>query len=71
MRRMYGSVVARALVFAAGALLALMISGCNDPVATDIKAQRRRMGDECRIALDQDLAGFPPTTRALMFRPAR
>jgi hypothetical protein len=71
MRRMYRSAVAKVLVFAVGALLALMISGCNDPVASEIKAQRRRMGDECRIELDQDLAGFPPTTRALMFRPAR
>lgn len=70
MRRTYGSVVARVLVFIAGIFLALMISGCNDPVVAEIKAERRRMGSECQQELRQGLAGLTPTTQAPVFRPA-
>jgi hypothetical protein len=70
MKRMYGSVVGKVLVFMAGIFLALTMSGCNDPVVADIKAEHRRMGNVCQQELRQGLAGFPPTTQAPMFRPA-
>jgi hypothetical protein len=71
MRRVYGSAVARVLVLVAGAFLALMVSGCNDPVVAEIKAERRRMGSECEHELRQDIVGFPPATHALKFRQRR
>ncbi len=70
MKRMYGSVVGRVLVFIAGIFLALTMSGCSDPVVADIKAEHRRMGNVCQQELRQGLAGFPPTTQAPTFRPA-
>jgi len=70
MRRMYGSLVGKVLVFIAGIFLALAMSGCNDPVVADIEAEHRRMGNVCQQELRQGLAGFPPTTQAPMFRPA-
>ena len=70
MRRMYGSLVGKVLVFIAGIFLALTMSGCNDPAVAEIKAEHRRMGNVCQQELRQGLAGFPPTTQAPMFRPA-
>ena len=70
MKRMYGSVAGKVFVFVAGVLMALTMSGCNDPTVVDFKVRQRQMGDICQQELRQGLAGFPPTTQAPTFYPA-
>jgi hypothetical protein len=71
MRRMYDSVVGKVLVFAAGAFIALAVSGCGNSTQADMAANHRRLSDECRQELHYGLSGYAPATQARSFYPAR
>lgn len=71
MKSTYGSVVGKVLVFAAGILMTLAMSGCGDPTATDMAAQHRRLGNECQQDLRYGLSGFAPAAQTRAFRPAQ
>ena len=71
MKSMYGSIVGKVLVFAAGIFIALAISGCSNSAATDMAANHRRLGNECQQDLRYGLSGFAPATQARAFYPAR
>ncbi len=70
MKRVYGSVMGKALIFVAGIFMALTMSGCGDPTVADFKAEQRRMGDMCQQELRLGLAGFPSAAQAPTFYPA-
>jgi len=70
MKSMYAFVAEKVVVTAAGILLALVISGCSDPVVSDFRANQRRMGESCQRELGQRVAAFAPTSQTTTFHPA-
>jgi len=64
------SIMNRLLAFMTVIFLAVILSGCNDPIVADMEAEHRQLGIIVEQDLRQNLYGFPPTTQAKMSHQA-
>ncbi len=58
------------MIVVTGILLAVTLAGCIDPVAADMEAEHRELGQICEQELRQGLSAFSPTSQAQTLRPA-
>lgn len=59
-------IIKRLLTFVTAIFIAVILSGCNDPIVADMEEEHRRLGLIVQQDLRQNQSGFPPSVQAKM-----
>ena len=70
MKSHYSSIRTRVLTVAAAIILAVSLTGCNDPIVADMEAEHQRLGQVVNQELRQGLTAYTPSSQPKALYPA-
>jgi hypothetical protein len=71
MKSHFGSVKVKALTVATTVLLGISLSGCNDPIVSDMEAEHRQLGNLVQQELQKCPSAYAPASQTEALFPAK
>jgi hypothetical protein len=71
MKSHFGSVKVKVLTVATAVFLAISLSGCIDPIVSDMDAEHRQLGNKVQQELQKCPSAYPPGSQTEALFPAR
>ena len=71
MKSHFDSVKIKVLTVATAFLLAISLTGCNDPIVSDMETEHRQLGSMVQQELQKCPSAYPPTSQTEAPFPAK
>ena len=71
MKSSFDSIKTKVSMIATAIIVAILLTGCNDPIVADMEAKHRRLGNEAKLELQQCPSAHPSGSQTEALFPAK